>query len=168
MVDMRSEIETLKLRLFWTNHHIDHLQGCLQALNHYKCKCQCLDCRVWLHDETRVPTKVYDDECKFIPFIEKTVKELGMNFTTVHSRYYMESDEPYDPVQETIDHENSHFVVGDWKVQRSYGPKLFKATHVNDPELLKLKAFFDLAKPNSIQKREDVLSTDDYYLTALY
>jgi hypothetical protein len=161
-------MEQLKLKLFWTNHHIDHVQECLKSLNHWKCKCWCLDCRIWLHDEKYDVLKQYDKECKFEPYIEKTIKDLGMNFTTVHPRYYIESDEPYDPVQETIDYDNSHFVVGGWKIQRSYGPKLFKATHVNDPELLKLKAFFDLAKPHSIKQREDIFSTDDYYSTPIY
>jgi hypothetical protein len=168
MIDMRNEMEQLKLKLFWTNHHIENVQECLKLLNRWKCQCNCLDCRVLLYDERPDILKVYDDECTFIPFIEKTMKDLGMNFTMVHARYYMESDEPYDPEQEQLDYENAHLIVGSWKCQRSYGPKLFKATHVNDPELLKLKAFFDLAKPHSIKTREDVLSTDDYYSTAIY
>jgi len=170
MLDLRNEIELLKLKLFWTNHHIDKVQECFVYLNRTVCKCSCEKCIEYLHENDYVFPEPYDDECRFVPFIKWIIQDLvGMKFMMVHPIYYnCDSSEPYDKAQDNLDYDNAHFVVGFWQFQRSYGPKLSEAKSVNDPELLKLKAFFDLALPHYKKQRDDIMSTKDYFMTALY
>ena len=169
MLDLRNEIELLKLKLFWTNHHIDKVQECFVYLNRTVCKCSCGNCVEHLHEHEDIFSEPYDIECRFVPFIKWIIQDLvGMKFKMVHPILYGDSDAPYNLEQEKLDYDNAHFVVGFWQFQRSYGPKLSEAKSVNDPELLKLKAFFDLALPHSKGIREDIMSTHNYFMTPLY
>jgi len=153
-LELKRENERLKLSLFWVDHGISALRRFMGFANNRASgpRCRCSGC---MHARRSRPTILdgYDDEvrdeaCKFVPWFEQTLQEHGLSFSAKYEGTFID----YKPDRELYPkvHADVHFFLfatnydppTAW-VSWTYAAKLWKAETTEDPELLKLKAFFE-------------------------
>lgn len=148
-LEVVKENASLKLELFWRDHHIRKLKKAMWKANFIYCQCNCLSCavsgRIW---EDQTPT---DMQCKFKPWFEGQLESLGM---IVQRSTFKDDKWVHTNLSGSIEYigeaeydDNCHFFCcsesTDWFCF-TYGSKLWRAKSVNDMELLKLKSLFDI------------------------
>lgn len=171
ILELRSENERLKLKLFWKDYSVDKLKKAMRFGNIIpdgSPYCQCNDClsyerapwprkRVPLHGSdsgAAANRNVYDEDfyrrpCTFGPWFARTAARFGL---TMKKAVY--SDETPGPT-EIPEHDSNadlyvldmdcHLVNEDgpaW-TRFTYGRRLWDAKTVESPELKKLEKFFN-------------------------
>ena len=128
VLELRSENEELKLKLFWKDHNKSSLKEAMANGNNY-CpsapKCTCLSCVVSGRIEEEVESEDAGD-CRFKPWFEQKLNDCGM--TVGHDASLRIDNSLIDAVNGVIDCD-CHFVNFarcDWFFF-SYGKKLWAA-----------------------------------------
>ncbi|MEI6371971.1 MAG: hypothetical protein WCO49_20035 [Nostocales cyanobacterium ELA608] len=148
VIALRKENEFLHLKLFWKDHSNSKLKEWMQVANQIVTKCVCLSCAVSGRvNEEMGPAKPWGSLCIFKPWFEQLLTEcslvsvtgvgIGMEPKGEHMSCDCENS-VYD-----VDAHLHHLTRDDW-VTWMYGAKLWKATSVNNPELIKVKQLFSL------------------------
>jgi hypothetical protein len=152
VLDLRKEVERLKLSLFWKDHNIRCLREKMRDVNRFHPeapRCRCIACIVG-HRNNDLTTSQNPWFCTFKPWWEEKLAECDITFF---------DGCPASGVLEFTSHEcnkdhvldvDSHFVNmarRDWNCF-TYGARLFKAESVNDAELQKLKKLFEILSLN--------------------
>lgn len=152
VLELRKEVERLRLSLFWKDHNVRSLRKIMQEANRFHPeapKCRCIACTISRRNDHLTP---FDDQwvCSFKPWWEEKLAECDITFF---------EGCPPSGVLEFTSHEcntdhvldiDSHFVNmarRDWNCF-TYGAKLFKAESVQDTELQKLKKLFEILSSN--------------------
>lgn len=150
---LKAENEKLELRVFWQMHNIDWFKSLIQATLQTRVKCMCAACHAYN------PSNGFDGrwECTLKPAFRNLAEEHGFSVVPEDSSDYYSYAQyfPYS-VTELEDRDGDwpfsfcsgdvHFVltssVADWLVL-GYGQKLMQAKSIHDPEVVKLKQFFE-------------------------
>ena len=150
VLELRREIEALRLELFCRDHNIGRLTALMREANRCEC-CQCefvgIYCPTIPRVTTLVQTCIFDDWFhSLIVSCGMTVGELQDNQSSVDFHmshaYNLDGQRVYDVDAHFY---QRHEIFSFWK----YGSKLWKAKSVNDPELQKLKRLFERLKTSN-------------------
>ena len=162
MLELRSENESLKLKLFWKDYNVHKLHKAMQSGNSFPADAPYCQCQTCVHFKRSVrPRKkgplhggasggsapLYDAVCKFGPWFASAARRFGLTVKKASwgmhydSTQLMEHDS--NPELEVLDldchlvntdgHEWTHFTSG---------RRLWGATTADSPELKKLSEFF--------------------------
>jgi hypothetical protein len=146
LLALRQENEALKLSLFWTKYsptNLKTLMSCANECHPEAPQCKCIPCTV----SGRHSGDASSDDmwtCGFKPWFVQKLAECQMDngyITADSNKHTHECDDSGD-----VWDVDAHLVqIGrsDWNTF-TYGIKLYKASYINDPELLKLKKLFDI------------------------
>ena len=142
LLELQRENEALKLKLFWKEHNFQIMKNAICELNFAECgpACDCLACEVSGRYKKRYGEVCENKPCSFKPWFEQVLVEKDMSI-----RHGL-PDEPIWVDGSVVDSyyvldDDHHFInLGrqDW-FRWTYGSKLWKATSVGDPELVKLE-----------------------------
>lgn len=150
ILDLRKEVETLKLSLFWKDHEEEKLIDLMREVNNYGAnppRCKCMACGLAGRLEEPGPTS--NGPCKFGLWFEQILNSCGM-FYLFEIRSGAKIVGQYTSARRShpLYDVDAHFhllVERNW-FSWSYGNKIRNATSVNDPELLKLGRLFEILK----------------------
>lgn len=126
VLNLRREVEELKLQLFWKDHDVRALAAKMRQANQNGPRCACDACacmRYHLFPGHMFPTPYMLEDCAFAPWFESLLSQFGL--TSDHH----------------IIHKNTKF-PGAW-VEFEYGPALLDAKSIHDPELKRLRRLFN-------------------------
>ncbi len=150
---LREDKELLELRAFWSSHNIDWFKSLIQATLQTRVKCMCEACHAYN------PSNGFGGrwECTLKLAFRNLAEEHGFSVMPEDSSDYYSYGQyfPYS-VTDLEDRDDDwtyqfcsgdvHFVltssVADWVVL-GYGQKLMQAKSIHDPEVVKLKQFFE-------------------------
>lgn len=135
------ENQKLKLSLFWKDHNIIHLEMAMGLCNisNGGPNCSCIACGKG--GRTADHATLTHGPCAFKPYFKSLAKKHGLVtlYTGWRKRIQHEAGD-WNGVEDL----DTHLVIirkDDW-FSVEYGSKLWKATHVDDPELKRLGMFF--------------------------
>jgi hypothetical protein len=141
--ELLAENQELKLKLFWRDYGVTNLQEAMQYANQKVGgqDCSCLACAVSGRKDTDTVSAGF--ACKFEPYFRALLQECGLESLNAGPMAAIEhiSNNSGNFVYDS----DTHLIrVGrdDW-VHFTYGSRLWKATTVCDPELVKLRTLFD-------------------------
>ena len=150
VIELRREVEELRLRLFWKDHSMQRLEKLMAQANSYgdnAPKCVCFACggKGRIRDED-MGDVVVSASCTFTPWFKERLVQCGLTFqpmtaaiscTSLGRPLRMGGGEVYDV--------DVHLLLfrDDELFKLSYGTKLYDAKSAKDPELQKLAALFD-------------------------
>lgn len=150
---LKAENEKFELLVFWQTHCIDWFKSLIQATLQKRVKCMCAACHAYN------PYNGFDGrwECTLKLAFRNLAEEHGFSVVPEDDDNYYSygRDFPY-AVTDIEDRDcdwtfqfcsgDVHFVltssVADWLVL-GYGQKLMQAKSIHDPEVVKLKQFFE-------------------------
>ena len=139
-VELQRENEALQLKLFWKEHSYETMENAMCRANEAEGgpACSCLTCQI----RGRYSRGVTQNEpCTFKPWFEQVLHEhemsIGRGLPDVP--IWVEGS-VVDSDNRVIDdgHHFSNLASQDWFCW-TYGSKLWKATSIGDPELVKLE-----------------------------
>jgi len=153
---LKRENEALKLKLFWKEHNHGNMSNAMCWANQAEDgpRCSCLSCVVsGRYEKLKWPNRrrvhssgevAEQETCTFKPWFEQVLEhhEMSIGRGLPDVPIWVEGS-VVDSANDVLD-DGQHFTVlgrGDW-VHWIYGSKLWKATSVGDPELVKLKNVF--------------------------
>ena len=155
LAKLRKENASLRLKLFWKDYNLKELiEAMVFANNATGPKCVCTACV----SSGRIPDYMTSDQyapCTFKQWFESHLASLGMetkmslfqgenkNHICLHGKDVRakEAGVVFDD-----DTHFSHYSFRDNWTRFTYGSKLWAASNVNDPELLKLKSLFGILR----------------------
>ena len=148
VIELRREVEELRLRLFWKDHSKQRLEKLMGQANSYgdnAPKCVCLACGMKGRIEDEDMGDAVSTSCTFAPWFKERLVQCGLTFqpmtadisgTSLGRPWMMEGVEVFDV--------DVHFLLAtDDLLGFFYGTKLYDANSTKDPELQKLAALFD-------------------------
>ena len=147
IVELRQKNEELELKLFWKDHCAPKLLHAICSGNSWFRICNCEECRLFQRYSGFVQRSNCMLECHFMEWFAGLLQGHGLtsvdnNATWVDCPHIDGTDgSPLDV----------HFVnaTGEWD-HILYGTRLTNAKHVNDPELKKLKALFEVLEQPAV------------------
>ena len=152
---LKAENEKLELMVFWRTYGLVQLRDRItSAIGSFRvAQCNCRSCK-WA-GKTRHGQCNGEDECTIKICFERFARKHGFIVVVESDEFFsvmnhhLEEDEQYEERNEDLHFFCSgdvHFVmatsVTDW-VLIGYGDKLNQAKSIHDPELVKLKKFFE-------------------------
>jgi hypothetical protein len=155
VIELRQEVETLKLEIFWRDNSLFRLNEAMKIANGIHVKCRCFYCglkgRTRLMDEDEMDIRVIGDntgECKFIPWFDEVLLSRGfVVLETGPDRLYLSHCAPKSsrPLtrNDCMDFDCHLFKLGSF-ASYAFGMKLWQAKSVNDPELQKLNMLISM------------------------
>ena len=146
ILDLRSENEALRLKLFWKDHGKNKLRDRMAQANQMGPNCMCIACAVSGRMDEEAET--VHSSCTFKEWFEGLLSKCGLTCITGVDMVPVGPHMSCDCGNYVYD-VNSHFhhlTNDDW-VAWMYGAKLWKAQSVSDPELQKLKKLFEILDP---------------------
>jgi hypothetical protein len=143
---LKRENEALKLKLFWKEHNYEIMNEAIRSANYVEGGywCCCLACAVSGRHEKGYGETDKNKPCTFKPWFEQVLDhhEMSIGRGLPDVPIWVEGS-VVDSGNDVLD-DGQHFsnlASQDWCCW-TYGSKLWKATSVGDPELVKLKNVF--------------------------
>jgi hypothetical protein len=132
--ELKQENEALKLKLFWQEYGQDELNAAMRLANQVEggIGCSCLACAVSGRHESEYGEIAENKPCTFKTWFEQVLREHDMSIGSVVNSGNNGLDDG---------HHFRNSVRQDWFCW-TYGSKLWSATSVGDPELVKLERLF--------------------------
>jgi hypothetical protein len=157
VIELRKEVERLKLSLFWKDYNAKALKKKMNEANHYHAEAPGCNCPVCVLSDGSDAIDYNFGACLFKPWFEAKLVECGIETTEdQHPPTAPESFEDMDKDDGMLVHEcdssnfvrnkDAHLVTlleNDWRFF-TYGSRLFRAKSVNNPELKKLARLFEI------------------------
>ena len=151
VIELRQEVEHLRLRLFWKDHSMPRLVRLMAQANSYgdnapKCACSACVGQGRIEDLDVYRNRVSGAPCSFAPWFKERLAQCGLTFQTISAAIgyqaslvgrpkFLEGYEVFDV--------DVHLLLGhDDQLCLFYGTKLSNAKSVKDPALQKLAALF--------------------------
>lgn len=154
VVEMRQEIERLKLDVFWRDNSLFRLQRAMAMVNGNKMQCMCSVCSLSGRCPFfRVDPNTDRNICKFTPWFEAQLSGFVVSDVEQPHHYHVRSG--FGPLtRDDCFDSDCHFVnlsPVSWYMF-AFGERLWKAKSVNDPELLKLSAFISFLETCGVEE----------------
>jgi hypothetical protein len=145
VIELRQEVETLKLGIFWRDNSLFRLNEAMKIANAMHVKCWCSFCDLKgpndMIEEAR-PLN-FTGECRFMPWFHEVLLSHGLVMLEASwpermggSHIVPRSSGPLTK-NDCMDVDCHLFQLGS-ESSYAFGTKLWKAKNVNDPELQKL------------------------------
>ena len=146
LLELKRENEALKLKLFWKDHSPFFLKEAMSTANQAEGgpACACLACFVSGRHESEYGEVPEKKPCAFKPWFDQVLQDhhMGVAVGLPPEPVWVDGS-VVDSGTDVLD-DGQHFTnlgSDDW-VYWTYGSKLWKATSVRDPELVKLERLF--------------------------
>jgi hypothetical protein len=146
VIELRQEVETLKLEIFWRDHSLFRLNNAMKIANGMHVKCWCGNCglrgRTYLMSEAGLID--HDAECRFMPWFDGVLLSHGLvMLESSRDRGFRchsvpTSIRPLSRDNDCMDYDCHLFKLDTHSASYAFGTKLWQAKSVNDPELQKL------------------------------
>ena len=146
VIEMRQEVERLKLEVFWRDNCLFRLQKAMATANGNHMQCMCTGCALSGRTiDFRVDPHADRNICKFSPWFDAQLLVLGFVVSDVEhpNRTHIKPYNGVGPLKRNDCFDSDcHFIkLGpndlSWYMF-AFGERLWKAKNVNDPELQKL------------------------------
>jgi hypothetical protein len=133
VLELRSENERLKLRLFWKTYGPEQLRAAMEDANAIRINCECIRCAACGRHNGRAGWYT----CEFEPWFHAQLAQCELESAAIDAQ-----SQHFDLDGMTVWDTDAHFVHCEGPMQFSYGKKLHAATSIKNEELQKLKKLF--------------------------
>jgi hypothetical protein len=138
VIELRQEVETLKLEIFWRDNRLFRLNEAMNIANSMHVKCRCFRCLV-IRRTSHIEEVDNTGECRFGAWFDELLLSRGfvvLEDATGGSRHTVRSSGPL--TRNECSDFDCHLSKRMPFASYDFGTKLWQAKSVNDPELQKL------------------------------
>jgi len=138
VLELRSENERLKMRLFWKTYGPEQLRAAMEDANAIRINCECIKCAACGRHNGRAGWYT----CEFEPWFHAQLAQCELESAAIDAQsqhFDLDGMTVWDTDAHVV---TQHFDGIDAPMQFSYGRKLHTATSIKNKELQKLKKLF--------------------------